>query len=560
MKSRNKFGMTQRDSSMLLSLSVRNFILIDQLDLDLSTGLHVITGETGSGKSILLDAILFCLGHNFDTDLIKKGADSCIVSLEIKVPKNLEEYLQENAIEHDGFIIIKRQQSTNNRKKIFINDQIVSQKLVEHISKNLLEIHGQNMQSTLLNVSSHISVIDNYGNLDVFTKEVSDVFKELKALESQLLAIKKERKEVESEIDYLSFVLEELKALDVKEGEEEELASLRIDMQKQEKNIALVKDIYETLTSPAIDSQILSAQKLIHRQDKESAFNDVLENLDKSLFFLDEAIKILDSKIQNIEFNNIDSVEERLFAIRAVARKHNIAADGLPAFYASSLEKLSGLNAKITEESNLSIQIEEVKKKYHSLSVILSAKRKAAALDLEKKIMTELAFLKMENAIFKVDFKHLEMESASSLGLDIVRFIASTNPGTDMEEIQKIASGGELSRFMLAIKVALFDKFTKPTIIFDEVDTGIGGIVADAVGERLRFLSGASQVLVITHQPQVAGKAHNHIFVFKTQEANTTFTKAKLLSDAEKLEEIARMISGHTITSISRKAAEELIK
>lgn len=545
---------------MLLSLSVRNFILIDQLDLDLSSGLHVITGETGSGKSILLDAILFCLGHNFDTDLIKKGSESCVVSLEIKVPKHLTEYLQENAIEHDGSIIIKRQLLTNNRKKIFINDQIVTQKLIEHISKNLLEIHGQNMQSTLLNTASHISVIDNYADLEIFTKELSEVFRELKALENQLIAIKKERKEVENEIDYLTFVVEELKTLNAKEGEEQELASLRIDMQKQEKNIALVNDIYEMLTSPAIDSQMLSAQKIIHRQDKDGLFNDVLENLDKSLLFLDEAIKILDSKIQNIEFNNIDSVEERLFAIRAIARKHNISAESLPAYYASSLEKLSGLNAKITEETSIEMQIEEVKKQYHSLAIILSTKRKEAALDLERKIMTELSFLKMENAIFKVDFKNLEIESASILGLDIVRFIASTNPGTDMEEIQKIASGGELSRFMLAIKVALFDKFTKPTIIFDEVDTGIGGMVADAVGERLRFLSGASQVLVITHQPQVAGKAHNHIYVFKTQEANRTFTRAKLLSDTEKLEEIARMISGQTITSISRKAAEELIK
>lgn len=545
---------------MLLSLSVRNFILIDQLDLDLSDGLHVITGETGSGKSILLDAILFCLGKNFDTDIIRKGSENCTVVLEIKVPIELEEYLKENAIEHDGSIIIKRQQSLNNRRKLFINDQTVTQKLVEHISKNLLEIHGQNMQTSLLNTASHISVIDSYGNLESEIKEISEVFRNLKSLENELRAIEKERSEIDKEIDYLTFVTEELRTLNVSEGEEKELSDRRIELQKQEKNTVLLKDIYDMLTTPAIDTQILSSQKIIHRQDKEGVFNEILENLDKSLFFLDEAIKSLDSKIQNIEINNIDSIEERLFAIRAIARKHNIPADTLPAYYSSSLERLTELNNKIIEASGLEHKILQAKKEYHHIAMDLSLKRKEAATLLETRIMEELSFLKMENAIFKVDFKTLDIDSGTTLGLDIVRFISSTNPGTDMEEIQKIASGGELSRFMLAIKVALFDKFTKPTIIFDEVDTGIGGIVADAVGERLRFLSGASQVFAITHQPQVAGKAHNHIFVFKTQHENTTYTHAKILSQDEKLEEIARMISGQTITSTSRKAAEELIK
>lgn len=545
---------------MLLSLSVKNFILIDQLDLDLSRGLHVITGETGAGKSILLDAMLFCLGHNFSTDLIKKGSESCTVSLEVKVPESIIEYLKEHAIDHDGFLIIKRQQLTNNRKKIFINDQLVSQKLIEHLSSHLVEIHGQNTQSTLLNPSSHISIIDSYGNLDSMIKDLREIFRSWKTLESDLASIERERNEIEKEIDYLTFVTDELKALDVKEGEEKELADIRIEVQKQQKNRAIVKDIYDSLTNPSIDSQIIQAQKIINKQDKDGIFNDVIEHLDKSLFHLDESIKFLESKMNEDALNDIDTLEERLFAIRGIARKHNISPDQIPAYYTSSLEKLLHLQSKITMQSDLISKIEEIKKQYLDLASNLSAKRKIAAEELEEKITSELSFLKMENAIFKVSFKDLSINSATSLGLDQVRFIASTNPGTEMEEIHKIASGGELSRFMLAIKVALFDKFTKPTIIFDEVDTGIGGVVADAVGERLKFLSGASQVIVITHQPQVAGKATNHIFVFKKQGKDSTSTNAKILSDEEKLEEIARMISGQTITSISRKAAEELIQ
>lgn len=544
---------------MLLSLSAKNFILIEQLDLDLSTGLHAITGETGAGKSILLDAILFCLGYKFDASVIRHGQESCIVALEIKVPEVLHAILNEHAIEHDGHIIIKRQQFAGGRKKIIVNDQIVTQKVIEQIREHLVEIHGQNSHSNLLNPSYHLEIIDSYGKLEDCRKEIANIFKAWQAKERQIEEIEKERKFLEREIDYLSFIVSELAELDVKEGEEEELAALRLEMQLKVKSKALVQDIYSTLTDHPIDAQIIAIQRIINRGDKDGLFSNVSESLEQALVHIDEATKIIESKIKDEEFIDIDSIEERLFAIRAIARKHNIAASEIPNFFRKSSESLSALQSKIIAEENLKEEIAQLKKEYAKLSADLSLKRKIIATELEEKIASELQYLKMGGAVFKTDFKDLSIDRALSSGLDEVRFIASTNPGAPAAPIEKIASGGELSRFMLAIKVALFDKFTKPTIIFDEVDTGIGGMVADAVGERLKFLGKASQVIVITHQPQVAGKSDNHIFVFKRHKDNNTFSNVKYLSDEEKLEEIARMISGEAITDVARKAAKELL-
>lgn len=545
---------------MLLSLSAKNFILIDQLDLDLSSGLHAITGETGAGKSILLDAILFCLGYKFDTSVIRNGEESCIVALEAKVPEALLEYLRENAIEHDGNIIIKRQQFLGGRKKILVNDQIVTQKVIDILADHLVEIHGQNSHSNLLNPSSHLEIIDSYGKLEEARKQIADIFKTWQSKVRELEEITKERNYIEREIDYLSFIVTELKDLNVKDGEEEDLANQRSEAQRFEKKRALVQDIFSALTNNPIDNQIIAAQRIINRSDKDGLFTDVLTNLDQALIHLDEATKTLESQLRGEEFVDIDSIEERLFAIRAIARKHNITPSEIPTFLASSSEKLASFQNKIVTEDNLKEDIARLSNEYLKLSASLSKQRKTAALQLEEKVASELSYLKMGSAIFKTEFKDLPLEKATSFGLDDVRFIASTNPGTTAAPIDKIASGGELSRFMLAIKVALFDKFTKPTIIFDEVDTGIGGMVADAVGERLKFLGKASQVIVITHQPQVAGKADNHIFVFKHHKDGNTFSTARLLEAEDRLEEIARMISGESITDKSREAAKELMR
>jgi len=545
---------------MLRNLSARNFILIDQLDLDFASGFHVITGETGSGKSILLDAILFCLGQKFDVDIVRSGCESCVVSLEMDLNPQIEMLLTENAISYEDTLIIKRHQLVGGRKKFLINDQQVTQKLVEQVAEHLVEIHGQNTHSSsLLDISSHLKILDSYGGLDTTRDELANIFKSWQKCEKELQEIKRERDIVDREIDYLEFAVQEIRAMKIAPGEEAILAEKRSILQAQERNIKAIQDILYSITSPDLCDQILLAQKIIYKQIKDDSFKDILANFDQSLICLEEARNALEIKLRNLEPGNIEDVEERLFAIRAIARKHNVTIEELPNYLTQAEQKLVELMAKVHAEAGLVEQIHNMKEEYQIKAITLSAKRKLAAVELENKIALELAPLKMAFATLQVEFNTKSLENAASTGLDDIRFIASINPGSAPAPIDKIASGGELSRFMLAFKAVLFDKFTKATIIFDEIDTGIGGVVADAVGERLKFLGKVAQVISITHQPQVAGKANHHIFVSKKHENGMTFSSAKLLSYDKRVEEIARMISGQKVTEISRNAAKELI-
>jgi DNA repair protein RecN (Recombination protein N) len=544
---------------MLLNLSAKNFILIDQLSLDLSSGLHVITGETGAGKSILLDAILFCFGYKFDVDVLRSGAESCVVSVEAMAPPLLKEFLSENGVDCDDTVIVKRQQFLGGRKKFFINDQAVTQKLLEQVAGHLLEIHGQNTHSSLLDPASHMRIVDSYGELHEARNLVGEEFKLWQALRRELEEIKTQRHLMDREIDYLEFIVAELLELNPQVGEEEELADLRSRLQNQERDTKAISDILSSLTEPDLQIQIASAQKTIYRQIKDDSFADILQNLDQASIYISEAVSSLEAKLRQVEQGDLEAIEERLFAIRAMARKHNITANELPQFLEDSDVKLRSLTGKIEQQSSLESDILKAETKYHNLAKELSSKRKKVAQMLEDRVGQELAPLKMAGAVLKVEFVDRSLDDAAANGIDIVRFIASNNPGTPLAPIDKIASGGELSRFMLAMKVALFDKFTKPTIIFDEVDTGIGGLVADAVGLRMKLLSEAAQVITITHQPQVAGKADRHVLVSKKQHENHTLSHARMLSDEERLEEIARMISGSSITDVARKAAKELI-
>ena len=545
---------------MLRHLSVRNFVLIDSLDMDFGSGFHVITGETGSGKSLLLDAIFFCLGGKFDVSVVRQGEELCTVTLELDLPDVLRRILLENGIDAtDDALMIKRQQYSNNRKKFFINDQMVTQKFVEEISEYLIEIHGQHGVGALLNVSSHLEILDSYGNLVAQKSAVSTAFGQWKALQRALDEINKERDLIEREVDYLEFVVNELAAMNIKEGEEAALAEKRSQLQQQDKNNKVISDLLSALSAPDITSQIVSAQKVIYKQVKDDSFKDIIANLDQALLLLEEVKNTLEYKLSNLEQMNLEDIEERLFAIRAMARKHNIAPDELHQFLEDSKAKLATLKDKVENQHKLSNQIDNAQKSYQDLALTLSRKRQSTALELEQRVLKELAPLKMDGATLKIEFKQRSIDNAASSGMDDVRFIGSTNPGSALAPIDKIASGGELARFMLALKVVLFDKFTKPTIIFDEVDTGIGGMVADAVGERLKTLGSVAQVIAITHQPQVAGKADHHILASKQTVNGVTTSSAELLSRDARVEEVARMISGQKITDDSRKAAEVLV-
>jgi DNA repair protein RecN (Recombination protein N) len=548
---------------MLHSLSVKNFILIDKLDIEFTQGFCVITGDTGSGKSLLLDAILFCLGGKFSGDVIKNNTDYCSVSAIFTLHEYVKSFLVKIDIECEDELVIKRIQKPGNRKQFLINDQIVTQKTIETISEYLFELHGQNSHSILTNSASHIDILDNYGDLLAPRSDLSEYFKNIQSLDKDITEIAEIKEKIESEIDYLSFIVEELSNANIKQGEEEHLSNIRLILQKGDKEIKQAQDILSKLEAPEIDQSINKALRIIARSGKDDEeFNLISSDLEIAYSKLEEARTRLQSIIRNFNVTeyNLEEVEDRLFEIRDKTRKYGIRADEVDEFLIQSTEKLEFLKGKINNSDELKKSLQIIKKQYFDLATILSAKRLEAAKNLEALVQKELEQLKMEKAIFKVEISTDQNGHFTRNGIDSVRFVASTNPGMLLAPIDKIASGGELSRFMLALKTCLFDKSVRPLIIFDEIDTGIGGVVADAVGERLKKLSKIAQVVVITHQPQVAGKADQHLLVSKTQlEAHTIVTVETLEHDSRHLE-LARMISGKVVTDNSIRAAKELLK
>ncbi len=570
---------------MLQSLSVKNFILIDEVEIEFETGLCVITGETGAGKSILLDAILFSLGGKFSDDIIKHGSDYCVVTTIFTLNDNLKKLLEQFDIEYDGELLIKRIQKLGNRKKFLINDQVVTQNTLQQIAGHLFELHGQNNHTSLLSPSSHLNILDNYGDLLDLKAELNKYYNIYQEITKETNKIQQGKEAIDREIGYLTFIIEELTSLDIQEGEEEKLVNIRRNLQNREKELRATEDILSYLENPNLSNLINSAQRLITRQlSNNEEFLVISANLDDCDTSLEEARIKLQNIINKFEANefNIEEIEQRLFTLRAKARKYNISCDLIPQFLKNSKEQLKILKDQINNIKSLDSSRGEKYQEYFRLASILSQKRTFSAKKLEIAIKKELVQLKMEKTVFKVEIvsksivpknnvssSELEAKNIGEKcdnqaviykdGIDNVRFLATTNPGMEPASIDKIASGGELSRFMLAVKTCLFDKLLVDTIIFDEIDTGIGGVVADKIGERLKNLSSLAQVIVITHQPQVAGKASQHILVSKTHYDRGTKVAIKTLNIDERQQEIARMISGKSITKASLIAAKELL-
>ncbi|MFY9590299.1 DNA repair protein RecN [Rickettsia endosymbiont of Halotydeus destructor] len=545
---------------MLESLSVKNFILIDELDIEFKKGLCVITGETGAGKSILLDAILFCLGCKSFSNIIKHGKDHAIVNLVFSLNKELKEFLEQANIQYEDALLVKCTQKSEGRKNFFINDQLVNKSTMQQLVVYLLEIHGQNNNTSLLDLSTHRDILDNYAELLEARLELAKCFHDWQDILKKIAKITLEKNAIDQEIDYLTFVVAELTKLDIKYGEEEKLINIRKDLQNRDKELQLLKDIFEQINNPEINNAINKAERLLTRSTMQSEkFTAIAADIEEAYNNLEEAREKLSSIADNFNQNeyNLDDIEERLFLIKATARKYNIHADEIVEFLNKSLEKLSILKNKVASSEELNTKQFAKQAEYYNMAKNISARRQEAAESLEKAVQKELGQLKMKKAIFKIDI--VPKGEPAATGCDNISFTASTNPGMALAPINRIASGGELSRFMLALKNSLFDKQIKPTIIFDEIDVGIGGEVADKVGERLKNLGSIAQVIVITHQPQIAGKADQHIMVNKLQLEERTEVTVKILDIIERQQELARMISGQSITEASLKAAKELL-
>lgn len=558
---------------MLESLSINNIVLIDKLNIHLENGLCVLTGETGSGKSILLDALGLAIGYRSNSKLLRNGEDkgSIIAVFDIANNQNCKILLDELGIEYDNNIIIRRILYSDGRSKAFINDIQVTQSFLQNVGETLVEIHGQNEQIGLLNSSNHREILDQFGNLIDKRKQLSNIFEKMKNANNQLEDLLSKKDNIEKEKDYLKHIINEIEALNLHENEEQELAEKRILMMNKEKVLNVLNEVKDNLEGQYnIDKGISSAQHTLSRgirlgdnllENNKNAFEEIVENLEQASININEALSKIETIFDTLGFDNstLESVEDRLFAIRGLARKLNIQPDLILNLKTELEEKLSNLENQEVVIGDLEKEVKELKNNFLANAKELSNLRKETAIKLQNELMAELKPLKMEKTVFNVEFKELDENNWNKYGIDSIRFLASTNPGTPMNELSKIASGGELSRFMLALKVVLSKVNSVPTMIFDEIDTGISGAVAEAVGERLKKLGQTLQVLVVTHHAQVASKGNYHLKVQKEQQNDKTNTNVIVLEGKDRINEIARMFSGEIITEDALKVAEKML-
>ena len=553
---------------MLKSLSIRNVVLIDSLDLDFEPGFNVLSGETGAGKSILLDAVGLVLGRRAEIGLIRTGCDKLMVSACFEFEQEncvLKNICEEYDLEFNNEIIIKRTLSQDGKGKIFFNDQLITQKLLKEIGQCLIEVHGQFDNQGLLNSATHRNVLDNYGG---YTNEIA----ELKYVFNDYKNIQKKRIDLESKIalakqdeDNLRHWLNEFDIIKPVSGELEKLEISRQQMMNAEKIVENMDYAYKSLhQNLAVRDALRQAQSSISKVNAvmNDKYANIFELLDTALINVDEASDEIESALREFSLNqdDINSVEERIFTLKDLARKHNTSVEELPQVWLELKDRLCNLEMGEGNLSGLYKDEQNAKEKYIELADKVSGLRKSTALTFDAKIESELPDLKMEKARFITQIDKKDENLWNENGVDDICFLVSTNPNTPYGPINKIASGGELSRFMLALKVNLAQTSTVQTMIFDEVDAGIGGATAQAVGEKLEKLGKNVQVLVVTHSPQVAAKSECHFKVEKRTENNVTTTYLHQLSNEEKLEEIARMLSGEYITDEARAAAKVLIE
>ncbi|RWF45156.1 MAG: DNA repair protein RecN [Mesorhizobium sp.] len=551
---------------MLSRLSIRDIVLIEKLDIDFQPGLSVLTGETGAGKSILLDALSLALGARGDASLVRHGASQGQVIAVFDVPRNhpVRALLAENAIEDDGDVILRRVQTADGRTRVFVNDQPSSVTLMRDVGRALVEIHGQHDERALVDPGAHRDVLDAFGGHLGAVRATGEAWRHWRACEQGLTRHRAKVAAAAREADYLRAAVAELTKLDPQPGEETELAELRAHMMRAEKIASEIHDAQDVLSGPSSPlPQLASLLRRLQRKATEAPglLEDVVKSLDEAMLSLDAAQSGVEAALRATEYDpqQLEKAEERLFSLRAASRKHSVAVDDLAQLRDTMVADLADLDAGEERLHGLEKQAAAARETYDIAAAQLSSLRHAAAVGLTKAVMAELPALKLERAAFIVEMKS-EAESRMEEGIDQIEFWVRTNPGTRPGPMMKVASGGELSRFLLALKVALADRGSAPTLVFDEIDTGVGGAVADAIGQRLARLSKRVQVLSVTHAPQVAARAATHFLISKSGSTDRVATGIAEMDRTARQEEIARMLAGATITDEARAAAERLLR
>ncbi|WP_420410346.1 DNA repair protein RecN [Hoeflea sp.] len=554
---------------MLIQLSIRDIVLIERLDLEFDAGLSVLTGETGAGKSILLDSLSLALGGRGDGGLVRHGADKGQVTavFDVGADHPTRKLLRDNGIDDDGDLVFRRVQSGDGRTRVFINDQPASVALMRQAGLHLVEIHGQHDDRALVDTDAHRSLLDAFGGLSERAVEVGTLYDAWRAARSALAAHRTKVENARREADWLRSSVEELEKLSPVEGEEEELAERRSAMMKAEKMASDISEADEVLSGQASPVPVISG--LLRRLERKAEqapelLNDTVAALDVALNALADAQTAVEAALRAADFNprELEETEERLFALRGAARKYNVPVESLPELAAQMVADLADLDAGEERLAALEARVSESEAEFLYAARSLSERRHATGSALADAVMAELPALKLERAEFLVEIAS-DPGHAGSTGIDQVAFHVRTNPGSRPGPIMKVASGGELSRFLLALKVALADRGSAPTLVFDEIDTGVGGAVADAIGKRLKRLSENVQVLSVTHAPQVAARAATHLLIAKGPSGEGSAmvsTRVNTMNAEDRREEIARMLAGEHVTAEARAAAARLLE
>ncbi len=555
---------------MLARLSIRDIVLIDRLDIDFGSGLAALTGETGAGKSILLDAFALALGARGEAALVREGAEQGQVTAAFDVAKDhparrllVENDLVANLGAEDE-LIVRRVQFADGRTRAFVNDQPVSVQVLRALGAALVEIHGQHDDRAFVEAATHRALLDAFGGIEDAAAQVRRLWDERRVREAAVETHRADVERARREAEWLRHAVDELGLLAPKAGEETSLADRRAAMMQAEKSAEDLRTTLDSVTGPQspVPPLATAVRRLERRATQAPALIEpVVKAIDAALTALDEARTHLEHALRVADFDprELDCIEERLFALRAAGRKYNVPVDELAALARRYEADLALIDAGAERLAALEKDAQESVTRYRQAAQALSAARKRAGQKLDKAVNAELKPLKLERAQFSTQ---IEAEGEGPEGLDRVEFWVRTNPGTRPGPLMKVASGGELARFLLALKVVLADRGSAPTLIFDEIDTGVGGAIADAIGVRLARLGSGAQVIAVTHAPQVAARADRHYLITKDALAKgkRVATRVIELAAERRREEIARMLAGAEITAEARAAAERLIR
>ena len=552
---------------MLQSLSIRDIVLIEALDLEFGSGLTVLTGETGAGKSILLDSLGLALGNRADSGLVRQGTEKAQVTASFAAPvpgSKLAITLSENDIEIEPGepLIIKRSVKADGGSRAFINDQPCSATLLRAVGGQLIEIHGQHDDRGLINPKGHRALLDAFAGVE--GKTVRAAFEIWQSAKTALEQAKLDQDAAEQDREYLEHSVAELSKFAPQPGEEQELALGRATMMKGEKltgDLELIRSAFDG-SEGGLAALRAAARRLDRIAEDHPLLAEALEALDRSIIDASEAEDKLNEAAAALSFDpqRLDDMETRLFDLRGLARKHRVEPDKLSELLEELQRKLAAISDGGRTMEDLEASLGRARISYIAAAERLRAQRAKAAKALDKAVAGELTPLKLDAARFETLLEELPEEHWNRTGMDRIEFLISTNPGAPLAPLGKIASGGELSRFILALKVALAEEYGLKSIIFDEVDRGVGGAVASAIGDRLSRLSKGAQLLVVTHSPQVASKGDAHMLINKSLSGTVSRTDVRALDDEGRRQEIARMLSGADVTDEARAQADRLLE